>query len=339
MNKKTKEECYDEATLKSLGNNPNGTRMDVVYLAMDIYHSQFTSEISEEEISKMAEKEYPYDNELMEINKVLHTEVVGTQRRIYSAGIKRGLSLSQQKGNEISKEEISSKLTALSLEIASVRSSHPGLQKLTLKFKELEQYINGLSLSPQKTESSLEKELNEQRAIVIASAKTITELSFEMERLKQTYAEEKEKYALEVNADLIKSLAQKTESKEVTDDKIQKLAYDLYPIKASENMVDINEFARTHWVRGVLWGIELHSSPIEQKETPSTKKELSGWISVNDKLPSKEGTIFSSRVLTLDQHGDAEVCCYDYELKRWNTKYGGVTHWMPIPESPRKQEL
>ena len=37
---KTKEQCYEEATLKSLGNDPQGTRMDVVYLAMDIYANQ-----------------------------------------------------------------------------------------------------------------------------------------------------------------------------------------------------------------------------------------------------------------------------------------------------------
>lgn len=33
----TKEEIYQEATLKSLGNNSTGTRMDVIYLAMDQY--------------------------------------------------------------------------------------------------------------------------------------------------------------------------------------------------------------------------------------------------------------------------------------------------------------
>lgn len=38
---KTREECYNEATLKSLGTNPQGTRQDIIYLAMDIYADQF----------------------------------------------------------------------------------------------------------------------------------------------------------------------------------------------------------------------------------------------------------------------------------------------------------
>lgn len=33
----TKEEIYEETTLKNLGNNPQGTRMDIVYSAMDEY--------------------------------------------------------------------------------------------------------------------------------------------------------------------------------------------------------------------------------------------------------------------------------------------------------------
>jgi hypothetical protein len=39
-----KRKCYEEATLKSLGNNPQGTRIDVVYLAMEIYASLKTKE-------------------------------------------------------------------------------------------------------------------------------------------------------------------------------------------------------------------------------------------------------------------------------------------------------
>jgi len=34
---KFKEDCYELATLKQLGNNPQGTRMDVVYMAMDLF--------------------------------------------------------------------------------------------------------------------------------------------------------------------------------------------------------------------------------------------------------------------------------------------------------------
>lgn len=33
----TKEQAYQQATMKSIGSDPNGTRQDVIYLAMDIY--------------------------------------------------------------------------------------------------------------------------------------------------------------------------------------------------------------------------------------------------------------------------------------------------------------
>lgn len=36
----TREEIYEEVTLKNIGNNPQGTRMDVVYSAMDEYAKQ-----------------------------------------------------------------------------------------------------------------------------------------------------------------------------------------------------------------------------------------------------------------------------------------------------------
>lgn len=37
---RSKEEIYNESTLRNLGNNPNGTRMDVVYDAMDVFAAQ-----------------------------------------------------------------------------------------------------------------------------------------------------------------------------------------------------------------------------------------------------------------------------------------------------------
>lgn len=36
----TKEEAYEKATMISIGENPNGTRQDVVYKAMEIYTKQ-----------------------------------------------------------------------------------------------------------------------------------------------------------------------------------------------------------------------------------------------------------------------------------------------------------
>lgn len=42
---RSKEEVYNEITLKHLGNNPNGTRMDIVYDAMDIYFTERSMEL------------------------------------------------------------------------------------------------------------------------------------------------------------------------------------------------------------------------------------------------------------------------------------------------------
>lgn len=36
----SKEDCYNEATRIELGNNPQGTRMDVIYRAMELYAAQ-----------------------------------------------------------------------------------------------------------------------------------------------------------------------------------------------------------------------------------------------------------------------------------------------------------
>lgn len=37
---KSKEEIYNEATLKNLGNNPNGITMDIIYDAMESYSQE-----------------------------------------------------------------------------------------------------------------------------------------------------------------------------------------------------------------------------------------------------------------------------------------------------------
>lgn len=37
----TKEEAYQKATLQQLGNNPQGTRQDIIYAAMEIYADSF----------------------------------------------------------------------------------------------------------------------------------------------------------------------------------------------------------------------------------------------------------------------------------------------------------
>jgi hypothetical protein len=52
---KSKEDVYNIATLKNLGNNPQGTKMDVVYSAMDEYAKQQSIEFKAwcEELNKI----------------------------------------------------------------------------------------------------------------------------------------------------------------------------------------------------------------------------------------------------------------------------------------------
>lgn len=47
MEHKSKEEIYNTATLENIGNNPTGTRMDVVYAAMDRYAKQVAISFAE----------------------------------------------------------------------------------------------------------------------------------------------------------------------------------------------------------------------------------------------------------------------------------------------------
>lgn len=44
----TKEGVYNRCTLRNLGNNPNGTRMDIVFDAMDEYAKLFAIEVLKE---------------------------------------------------------------------------------------------------------------------------------------------------------------------------------------------------------------------------------------------------------------------------------------------------
>lgn len=42
----TKEEAYEKATLQQIGNNPVGTRQDIIYAAMDIYSESLISSLT-----------------------------------------------------------------------------------------------------------------------------------------------------------------------------------------------------------------------------------------------------------------------------------------------------
>ena len=48
-----KEEAYELATMRELGGNPNGTRQDVVWRAMDIYSKEMCIEYLDWAIKRM----------------------------------------------------------------------------------------------------------------------------------------------------------------------------------------------------------------------------------------------------------------------------------------------
>ena len=59
------------------------------------------------------------------------------------------------------------------------------------------------------------------------------------------------------------------------------------------------------------------------------------WISVNDRLPTKEEADKDGIVLTYDSRGTQESFVFD-EIESWNRHSDNkITHWMPIPDPPR----
>jgi len=56
------------------------------------------------------------------------------------------------------------------------------------------------------------------------------------------------------------------------------------------------------------------------------------WVSVKNRLPTKEGTYF-----THYQDGRIGTGTFFFDAKRFNrSNSGGVIHWMPIPEPPKE---
>jgi hypothetical protein len=70
-------------------------------------------------------------------------------------------------------------------------------------------------------------------------------------------------------------------------------------------------------------------------------KGVSGWISVEDRLP-EEGNRYWCYVEEINSLGKSHFqwnCYYDETNKTWsdNFKTMKVTHWMPLPESPKSK--
>lgn len=59
IDKMTKQEAYEKATAESMAENPLGDRMDVIYLAMDIYARQKWDEACQLQINSCLENLTP----------------------------------------------------------------------------------------------------------------------------------------------------------------------------------------------------------------------------------------------------------------------------------------
>lgn len=63
------------------------------------------------------------------------------------------------------------------------------------------------------------------------------------------------------------------------------------------------------------------------------------WIPVEERLPprAEKSFTFSDYVLVCDNIGYMDTACYNFEKNRWDW-LNNVTHWMPLPQPPRKEE-
>lgn len=64
------------------------------------------------------------------------------------------------------------------------------------------------------------------------------------------------------------------------------------------------------------------------------------WIPVEERLPKcniVDCGLATYPVLVYREDGFKDISCYDSEVGEWDC-VGVVTHWMPLPEAPRKEE-
>lgn len=66
----------------------------------------------------------------------------------------------------------------------------------------------------------------------------------------------------------------------------------------------------------------------------------SPWISVNEKLPPEEKDGLSIKVLVVSTKNEIYFRRYEHNMKRWLCPIPGAefTHWMPLPEPPKRTE-
>ena len=62
------------------------------------------------------------------------------------------------------------------------------------------------------------------------------------------------------------------------------------------------------------------------------------WISVEDELPEKHFVDTSSKWVLVSIKGNVFIDSYNHKHKEWVNNGKRVTHWMQLPQPPRKEE-
>ena len=66
------------------------------------------------------------------------------------------------------------------------------------------------------------------------------------------------------------------------------------------------------------------------------------WISVNDRLPEKDGKYIVARregsrySISVRKFRKDVPCWYSGYCGHWERRTNGITHWMPLPEPPKE---
>ena len=77
----------------------------------------------------------------------------------------------------------------------------------------------------------------------------------------------------------------------------------------------------------------------EEEAAKAWNSRVSGWISVNERLPEKRNKQYSFEVL-ITNGKDVFLAYYDYYYKLWWNgicEIEDVSHWMPLPEFPERR--
>ena len=64
------------------------------------------------------------------------------------------------------------------------------------------------------------------------------------------------------------------------------------------------------------------------------------WISVNDRLPEREGNGFIPCLMWRSDFNEVRIGMFNNVVKRFQTEnfiiQSMITHWMPLPKPPKK---